>query len=493
MKVNIQDAGSGKKVIRIEIPAEDVNAEFEKAYEEVRKNIEVPGFRKGRAPRNILRMRFGEYVKNEVIESLVPPAYEKAIEDSNLEIVGSPDIYPPIEQALFSTDLELQNELDREEIPEALRQEFLKNNITISDKAVVTVSTAGKKWMLVDGRKRYIISKNNGTTYVQLDELLAKENEPLIFEISVDVKPPIEIPDYSLLEIDKGDVNVTEDEVKKYIEDLRDESAIYEPIEDRPAQEGDNVVLSYDLIYEDMIKHSRKNLSIDIGKLDEDIEFKEIHQALIGMKPNEEKDVTLKLPDDFPDPELAGKEVNFHITLKNIYHKQLPELNDDFAREKGSENLEQLTAKIWNDLVENKRRERRENQETELMEQLIERTQINVPESLIELQVRKLIESEKDHKFTDEEIDLFRQFAEKMIKRNWIIGEIIDRENIKVDDLELDMAIQKIATERGKDPQKYRSQLEATKRIDDIKDNLLRQKMFSFLIEKASPKKGLIV
>lgn len=493
MKVNIQDAGSGKKIIRIEIPTEDVNAEFEKAYEEVRKNIEVPGFRKGRAPRNILKMRFGEYVKNEVIESLIPPAYEKAIEDSNLDIVGSPDIYPPIEQSLFSVDAELQNELDKEEIPEVLKQEFLKHKIELSDKAIVTVSIAGKKWMLTDGRKRYIISKNNGTTYVQLDELLAKENEPLIFEISVDVKPPIEIPDYSLLEIDKGDVNVTEDEVKEYIEYLRDQSAIYEPIEDRPAQEGDNAVFSYSIVYEDIVRWSRHDISIDIGKVDEETEFEEVHQALIGMKPDEEKDITLKLPEGFSDPELAGKEVNFHISLKNIYNKQLPELNDDFAKERGAENLEQWTAKLWNDLVENRRREKRGNQEVELMDQLIEKTQIDVPESLVELHMRRLIEEVKGREFTEEEINSFKKISEMMIKRDWIINEIIEQENITVDDLELDMAIQKIAAEKGKDPQKYKSQLEATKRINDVKYNLLKEKMFNLLIEKASAKKGLIV
>jgi len=493
LKVDIQDAGLGKKIIRIEIPPEEVNAEFEKAYEEVRKNIDVPGFRKGRAPKNILRLRFGEYIRSEVIEKLVPPAYEKAIEDSNLDIVGSPDIYPPIEQSIFSTDAELQDELDKEEIPEILKQEFQKNNITISDKAVVSVTTAGKKWMLIDGRKRYIISKNNGTTFVQPDELLAKENEPLIFEISVDVKPPIEIPDYSLLEIDKGDVNVTEDDVKEYIESLREQSAIYEPIEDRPAQEGDSAVFNYRITYEDKTKYSQSDISIDIGKADEDIKFKEIHQALIGMKPGEEKDITFTLPEDFSDPELAGKEVSFHIELKGIYKKQLPELNDDFAKERGSENLEQFTAKTWNELVETRRREKRENQEAELMNQLMEKIQIDVPESLIESRVKNLTEGSREHALTEKEINDLRDFSAKMIKREWIINEIIEREDITVNDEEIEIEIQRMAISRGKDPQKYKSQLEATNRINELKGNMLMEKVFNFLIEKASVKKGLIV
>ncbi len=268
MKVDIQDAGSGKNIIKIEIPVEEVNAEFEKAYEEVRKNIEVPGFRRGRAPRNILRLRFHEYVRNEVIEGLVPPAYQKALEDSKLDIVGSPDIYPPIEQSIFSTDAELQNDLDKEQIPEILKQEFQNKDIIISEKAVISVEEAGKKWMLTDVRKRYIITKTNGTTHVQLDELSAKEDEPLIFEIGITTKPSIDIPDYSLLEIDKSDVNVTEEDVNEYMESIRKDSATYDPIEDRSAQEGDSAVINYRITYEDNPVDSGQNSLINMGEKD---------------------------------------------------------------------------------------------------------------------------------------------------------------------------------------------------------------------------------
>ena len=84
MKVDIQDVSLDKKILKIEVPMEEVNEEFEKAYEEVRKNIEIPGFRKGRAPRNVLRMRFSDYVKKDVIENLVTSAYQKAIEDNKI-------------------------------------------------------------------------------------------------------------------------------------------------------------------------------------------------------------------------------------------------------------------------------------------------------------------------------------------------------------------------------------------------------------------------
>lgn len=490
MKVDIQDVGSGKSIIKIEIPVEEVNAEFEKAYEEVRKNIEVPGFRRGRAPRNILRLRFHEYVKNEVIESLVPPAYKKALEDSKLDIVGSPDIYPPIEQSIFSTDAELQSELDKEEIPEILKQEFQNKDITISEKAVISVEEAGKKWILTDGRKRYIISKNNGTTYVQLDELSAKEDEPIVFEIGITTKPSIDIPDYSLLEIDKSDINVTEEDVNEHIESLRKESAIYDPIEDRSAQEEDSAVINYRITYEDKHVDSGQNSLINMGEKEG---LPELDLALMDMKPGDEKDITVTLPENFRNPEYAGKEVSLHLTLNRLYKRQLPELNDDFAKDKGSDSFEQFKAKTWNDLVEMRRREKRESQEIELMTQLVEKTNVDIPESLIKSRTEILMKNSEGREFTADEINNIREFSERMTKREWIINEVVKRENITIDDAEVKMEIERIANALNKDPQKYKIQLEAANRLDALKDNLLTNKVYDFLIEKASIKKGLIV
>ncbi|MEK7397231.1 MAG: trigger factor [Candidatus Poribacteria bacterium] len=490
MKVDIQDVGSGKNIIKIEIPVEEVNAEFEKAYEEVRKNIEVPGFRKGRAPRNILRLRFHEYVKNEVIEALVPPAYKKALEDSKLDVVGSPDIYPPIEQSIFGIDAELQDNLDKEEIPEILKQEFQNKDIIISEKAVISVEEAGNKWMLTDGRKRYIISKNSGTTYVQLDELSAKEDEPLIFEIGIATKPNIDIPDLSLLEIDESDVDVTEEDVNKYIELLRKESAVYDPIEDRSAQDGDSVFINYRITYEDKLVDSGQNSLINMGEKEG---LLELDQALIDMKPGDEKDIPVTMPENFRNPEYAGKEVNIHITLNRLCKRQLPELNDEFAKEKGSDDFEQFKAKTWNDLVEMQRRDKRESQEIGLMTQLIDKTNVDIPEILIKSRAEILMKNSEDREFTEEETNNFREFSARMIKREWIINEIVKRENITLVDAEVDMEIERIANALNKDPQKYKIQLEGANRLDALKDNLLTMKVYNLLVERASVKKGLIV
>ncbi len=211
------------------------------------------------------------------------------------------------------------------------------------------------------------------------------------------------------------------------------------------------------------------------------------------MKPGDEKDVTITLPENFRNPEYAGKEVNFHITLNRLYKRQLPELNDDFAKEKGSEDFEQFKAKTWNELVEKQRREKREAQEIELITQLIDKTDVNIPESIIKSRTEMLMKGSEDREFTEEETNHFREFSARMTKREWIIDEIVKRENITLGDAEVDMEIERVAHALNKDPKKYRIQLEAANRLEAIKDNMLTRKVYDFLIEKASIKKGLIV
>jgi trigger factor len=489
LKVDIQDVSSDKKILKIEVPIEEVNEEFEKAYEEVRKNIEIPGFRKGRAPRNVLRMRFNEYVKKDVIENLVTSAYQKAIEDNKIYVIGHPNIYPPIEQALFSVEEDFQSDLDNSTIPESLKQEFGKKDVLISEKAIVSVEEAGKKWLLTEGKKRYIISKDDGKTSVLLDEFSVKENEPFIFEVALNVRPGIEIPDYSLLEIEKGDVNVSKEEVDEHIERMRDNSAIYEPIEeDRPIQDGDCPTITYSISHENKLLDESKDFILEMK---EDKLFPGFYSNLLGMKIDDEKDVIITVPEDFGNKDVAGKDVNLYVKVSKISKKIIPDLDDDFAKDKGEEDLERFTAKVWNYLVENKRKQQRETQEYEIMSQIMEKTQLEIPESLIDEQVKILTRGQQE--LSPEDTTAYHTMSERMIRRTWIIEEIIEKEGISLSDEEIEAEVEAMALARDKDPQKYMTQLKAANRYDGVVDGLTERKVFDLLIEKSSIKKGLIV
>jgi trigger factor len=468
--VDIQDVSSYKRTLQIEIPSEDVNAEIEKAYEEVRTTVPVRGFRKGRAPRNVLRMRFGEYVKGEVIEKLVPPALEKAVKDANLEILrplDAADMNPPV------------------------------------------------------------------------DELSVKENESLTFEVTVDVKPEIIIPDLTQLEVEKVDINVTKEHVDSFLDQLREERASFVPVEDRPVQAGDYVTLSIsatsgprvrgDEVLEDQEDTKRETqdarqetqdesqagmpvppspesrvLGLEseteqILEVAENMPIPELAEHLVGMNPDDEKEFSISFPADHQVKDLAGKEVNFRVGLHKITEKHLPPLDDDFAKDLGKDDLQHLTAGIWNQLVESGKQGYRGKQESDLLSQLLEKSQFEVPEFLVEEQAKVLMRSDKQRaqaegaEANEEELSQYRSSAVDAIKKLWIFGEITKREEVDVSDEEIKAEVTKIAERLDKDPQKYMRLMEATDRIAGIRAAIWESKIFDLLIERASPKRTLIV
>lgn len=427
MKVEIEDVDSCKKTLKIEILAEDVNAEFKKAYEEIRKNADVPGFRKGRAPRNIISMRFSEYIKAEVIDNLVPPAFEKAAEDAELEILRPPDA------------------------EDAIKPPF--------------------------------------------KELSVKENEPLSFEVTVDVKPEITIPDLEQLEIEKKEIDVPKEEVDDYLEKVREERADFIPVEDRPVQEGDYVALDVLATSDGDTLVEKYDETYAVGKIPE------FTPHLIGMKPDDEKDFPIAFPEEMEVEhefdQLAGKKVDFHIVLLDITEKHLPDLDDDFAKDMGEDNLERLVAKAWSDLIEFEKRAQRSKQEKDLITQLLEKSSFEVPEFLIEeranlrIRVDRYFESEKPEP-TEEELEQYNSSALESIRTNWLLNEISENEEIEVSDEEVDAKIREIAQERDRDPEKYRKAMEDANRIEGFKSSMWQDKIFDLLIEKAAAKRTLI-
>lgn len=491
MKVDIQDVSQTKKILMIEITAEEINKEFEKTYEEIRRKIDVPGFRRGRAPRNILRVRFGEYVKNEVIREFVIPTCEKAIEDSKLEIIGSPDIYSPSATVLFQLDPKFKDDLDNNVISVELLQEFSRNNAHILDDAVLSIKEKGERWSLVDEKNSYRIVKEDGNLNVYLSEIPVKEGEPLTLAVAVSVKPEIKLPDYSELEVDKSDVDVTVDEVNKVIEELRAKSSVRSTLMDEKVQDGDIVSLDVKFVTGDG-KIFRKTLEYEVRK---DMNIPDLYQNLVGMAVGEEREFKARLPERFEEmEELAGQEVSVNIVLNRAERVQLPELDDEFAKDQGFESLEQLRGNIWNELVKKKRADKQDENLMILLDQLVEKTKFDVPEFLIQEELSKLLrERAQGEEIDDKSLEELRLEAEKSIRKAWIFEEIVKKEDIVVKDEEVEEVLMTMAARRNMEPRKYISIAKDTKLYERTRNSLLQGKVYDLLFEKASEKRGLIL
>ena len=338
-----------------------------------------------------------------------------------------------------------------------------------------------------------------------LDELQVKENEPLTFSATVDIRPNIDLPAYDELVTDKNPVNVPREDVDAYITRLQAQSATYEPLDtERPVEEKDCVRVDWEcLISQERVDaESRQDVDIElgIGALNEKLE-----QALIGMQIGETKSVDIDFPQEHPMPDLAGKSAQYNITLHAITQKHLPPLDDEFAKDLGYENYSQLYGLIWNNLVEEETTLHVDKQKAELLAQLIEKIDIAIPEPLVDQYVQQTLQNVKqqlanEHR-TPEDAginmdtlpDELRRDVIQQTKQSWIFDTIAEAEGIRVSDDELEYEVRRAAEQQNRDAQKYADLLKSSNRLEELRGQLQHEKIYQFLIHQASAKQSLII
>lgn len=433
MKVQIERLDTTRVRLDIEIPSEDVNAALAETCESLRTQVSIPGFRKGRVPVAILKSRFPEYVNSEAVRYLVAPAYEDAIYNERLNPLTQPTFTPP------------------------------------------------------------------------LNELQVKENEPFTFSTTVDIRPNISLPNYDELVTDKNPVNVPREDVDAYITRLQAQSATYEPLDvERSVQEKDCVRIDWECLLDGnrVDAESRQDVDIElgVGTIHEKLE-----QALIGMEIGDTNNVDIEFPQEHSVAELAGKSAQYKITLHAITQKHLPPLDDEFAKDLGYENYSQLFGLIWNNLVEEETSLQVDKQKAELLEQLIEKIEITIPEPLVDQYVQQTLQNVKqqlanEHRNPEDAginmdtlPDELRRDVIQQTKQSWIFETIAEKEGIFVSDDELEYEIRRAAEQQNRDAQKYASLLKSSNRLEDFRGQLQHEKIYQFLINRASAKQSIII
>ena len=433
MKVQIERLETTRVRLDIEIPSEDVNAALAETCESLRTQVSIPGFRKGRVPIAILKSRFPEYVNSEAVRYLVAPAYEDAIYNERLNPLTQPTFTPP------------------------------------------------------------------------LNELNVRENEPFTFSATVDIRPNISLPSYDELVTDKNPVNVPREDVDAYITRLQAQSATYEPLDiERQVQEKDCVRIDWECLLDGnrIDAESRQDVDIElgVGAIHERLE-----QALLGMEIGDTNNVAIDFPQDHSVAELAGKSAQYEITLHAITEKQLPPLDDEFAKDLGYENYSQLYGLIWNNLVEEETSLHVDKQKAELLEQLIEKIEITIPDPLVDQYVQQTLLNVKqqlvnEHRSPEDAginmdtlPDELRRDVIQQTKQSWIFETIAEKEGISVSDDELEYEIRRAAEQQNRDAQKYASLLKSNNRLEDFRGQLQHEKIYQFLINRASAKQSLII
>lgn len=377
---------TNKYELEIEISAEDFEAAIEKAYLKARKNIAMPGFRKGKAPRKLIEKEYGEQVFFEdAVNLLYAPVVNGAVEESGLELVTRPEV----------------------EVTE--------------------------------------ISKENGVK----------------LEATCITKPEVEVKDYKGIEVEKVVNPVTDEDINKQLDALREKNVTVETVDDRAAENGDDVVIDFEGFKDDVAFEGGKaedfTLSLGSGQFIPGFE-----DQIVGHNAGEDFDINVTFPDEYQVKELAGAPAVFKIKLKSISKKVMPELDDDMVKDSTEfDTVDEYKADVKKKLEEANEKHADSEVEAKIFDKVIENMTVEIPQVMFDNRVNEMI-SELEQRLAPQGIslDLYMQYtgqtidtvkkayaeqAEKQVKLRLALEKIAKLENIEVTEDELKAEFDKLA------------------------------------------------
>jgi trigger factor len=304
------------------------------------------------------------------------------------------------------------------------------------------------------------------------------------FKIEFEVIPEFELKSYTSIRIERHEPTGFDAEFDRRLNALRERLATYTPLS-RPSQNGDFLLVDYTTTRFDSLGDAvgkqtdkRSNIMLHVGDTEN---FAELNRQLAGLNPGDEKDVSVRLPDDYADKELAGKTLVYHFGVRAVKEKHLPELDDEFAKNLGFENLDGL--RVWlNDEIT---ADREKDIESDLLNQihnwLIDQHQFAVPPSFVEEVYQQLL-AQIQAPETPEMKERVMPIAEKKARFQVVIARIAEKENIEVTDEERDKVLDDYLAHTKTPP----AEIEKLRERESFRYRLLEEKVMRFLLGKAA-------
>jgi len=328
-----------------------------------------------------------------------------------------------------------------------------------------------------------------------ITELHFDQGEPLRFKAEFEVAPEIELNEYRGIPVTYREPQVTDDDVARRVEDIRDSKAEFVNIDPRPVESGDYAVISLESLAGLAEPVRQDEMTIHVGDPDTMPAF---NDALTGMNPGDEKEIEIVYPEDYGQRKLAGKTVRFRMALKVLRRKELPELNDEFARDVGDyQNLEELREAARKGLHREREQEAQGEAKDQIVEKLVDGHQFPVPHVYVERQVdaqleqqaRRLAGAGIDPRKLNVDWDKMRgsqkEKAERDVRATLLLDRIAEREAINPTQEEMDREVQRIARQEREPVAAVRKRLQENGTLTRIATGIRTDKTLSFLFEHA--------
>jgi trigger factor len=414
-----------EREVSVEVPAEDVTREWKSAVARFQKHARIPGFRSGKVPATIIRSKYADEIKSEVVERLIPTAFRAETEKLKLVPVGQPRV----------TDLELEDE------------------------------------------------------------------KPMRFKAVFEVLPTIDVTGYKDIKVAHEAVEVGDEEVQKTLDTLREQNSTYINVdEDRGLTEDDYASGSFKSTgpEEGAEPVEMNDILVHIGGTNTLPEFSE---NLRGAKAGETRNFDVTYAADFGDSRLAGKTLHYEVEVKAIKTKSVPELNDEWVKELGQEELktlDELRARIREGIAHEKQHQAEHKTKEQILQQLTEKFPIDVPTSMLDSSIdqrldrglRALISQglrAEDIKRMDlsKLRDGQREGALRDVRANLLLEKIAELENIEISAEDLDKEISGAAAQSKQNPLALRKQLEEKNGLDGLRQQLRCDRALDLLYKQS--------
>ena len=405
--------------LTIETSAEEFEAAVNKAYLKMRGKINVPCFRVGKAPRKIIEKMYGaEVFYEEAVNIILPDAYEAAVKEQELEVVGYPQV-----------------------------------------------------------------------------ELESCTKDGVVFKCTVAVYPEVKLGQYKGLEAPKAEVKVVAADVNARLKEMADRNSRLVSVE-RAVKKGDTADIDFEGFDNGVAFDGGKgeNFDLEIGSGSFVPGFED---QLIGMKAGEEKDIDITFPENYT-PELAGKPVVFHVKVNEVKEKQVPAIDDEFAKDVSEfDTLKDLKADIKKKLTAERTESAQRAFEDVLMAKVAEGIEADIPEEMVELQAERMMEQFKQQlasqgipfdqylKMTNTAEADFRKQAQgpaaDQVKMDLAVEAIIKAEGLEASDEDVESEMKSVAEKYGMDLDAVKKYL----RPEDVKEQVIREKVVKLVADSA--------
>ena len=427
MSIKIEKTENNNELkLEFTIEAAKFDEAMKKVYLKSVKYINVPGFRKGKVPMNMVEKYYGEEVFYEdTFNEVVPAEYDRELKENNIEAVSRPDI---------------------------------------------EVTQIGK-------------------------------GKDLIFTAIVQTKPEVKLGKYKGIELKKKEYNVTDEDINKELSSMQDKNSRLVAVEGRAVESGDTTIIDFEGFVDEKAFDGGKgeNYELVIGS---NTFIPGFEDQIIGMEIDEQRDIKVKFPEEYFSKELAGKDATFKVKLHEIKKKELPELDDEFAKDASEfDTLEELKNSIKTKKEEENSKRAKYELEDEAIKTVCQKAKLEIPSGMIETETDNMVNEmearlsyqgmslEQYLGYIGKDMDSFRKEyepqAQEAVKTRLVLEAIVKAENIEAGEEEVNAKIEEMAKQYGKEAEELKKNDQF---VSYVKDSIKSEAVIKFIIDNAKIK-----